>query len=116
MTPRHLPRRLLMLALLAGTSAAQAHGHAGQVSDDMPDAQKIRFCERVRDFALQAFYDREKGRPMMKFAEDGSNGPRITNLIVQRIYAEAQISSPKKAEAFGRATCNEMMGSSAPAP
>eukprot|EP00825_Cyclidium_porcatum_P039078 TRINITY_DN4661_c0_g1_i5.p2 TRINITY_DN4661_c0_g1~~TRINITY_DN4661_c0_g1_i5.p2 ORF type:complete len:125 (-),score=9.59 TRINITY_DN4661_c0_g1_i5:18-392(-) len=29
----------------------------------------------------------------------------------RRIYEEPQISSPKKAEAFGRATCNEMMGS-----
>lgn len=28
-----------------------------------------------------------------------------------RIYEEPQISSPKKAEAFGRATCNEIMGS-----
>jgi hypothetical protein len=47
---------------------------------------------------------------MMVFAEDGSDGARITNFIIRRIYEEAQISSPKKAEAFGRATCNEMMG------
>jgi hypothetical protein len=97
------------LLLLAAT-AAWPHAHAGKGDDSMPDVQKIRFCERVRDFAVQAFYDREKGRAMMVFAEDGSDGARITNAIIRRIYEEPQISSPKKAEAFGRTTCNEMMG------
>lgn len=97
------------LALLA-TTAVWPHAHAGKIDDSMPDAQKIRFCERVRDFALQAFYDREKGRPMKVFVEDGSDGARITNHVIKRIYEEPQISSPKKAETFGRATCNEMMG------
>jgi len=97
------------IALLA-TSAAWPHAHAGKIDDSMPDAQKIRFCERVRDFALQAYYDREKGRPMKVFVEDGSDGARITNHVIKRIYEEPQISSPKKAETFGRATCNEMMG------
>ncbi|HLO63794.1 MAG TPA: hypothetical protein VK165_12620 [Azonexus sp.] len=100
---------LLLLALLA-SSGALAHGHAGQIDDSMPDAQKIRFCERVRDHALQAFYNRERGTPIKLFVEDGSDGARITNHIIKRIYDEPQISSPKKAEAFGRATCNEMMG------
>ncbi len=100
------------LALLA-TSSVWPHAHAGKIDDNMPDAQKIRFCERVRDFALQAFYDREKGRPMKVFVEDGSDGARITNLVIKRIYEEPQISSPKKAETFGRATCNEMMGTKA---
>ena len=36
------------------------------------------------------------------------------NIIIKRIYEEPQISSPKKADAFGRATCNEMMGTKAP--
>lgn len=102
---------IVILGLLA-VQSAWPHAHAGKVDDSMPDAQKIRFCERVRDFALQAFYDRDKGRPMKLFAEDGSNGARITNAIIRRIYEEPQISSPKKAEAFARATCNEMMGSS----
>ncbi|PKO86639.1 MAG: hypothetical protein CVU18_13895 [Betaproteobacteria bacterium HGW-Betaproteobacteria-12] len=91
--------------------AAWAHGgHAGNIPDDMPDAQKIRFCERVRDHALQALFDRDRGSPMKLYEEDGSHGPRIVNHIIRRIYDEPQISSPKKAEAFGRATCNEMMG------
>jgi hypothetical protein len=91
--------------------AALAHGHPVPVDDAMPDAQRIRFCERVRDHALQAFYNRDKGRPMKLFDEDGGDGARITNHIIRRIYEEPQIASPKAAEAFGRATCNEMMGS-----
>ena len=98
------------LGLLMMTSV-WPHAHAGKIDDSMPDAQKIRFCERVRDFALQAYYDREKGRPMKIFVEDGSDGARITNIVIKRIYEEPQISSPKKAETFGRATCNELMGS-----
>ncbi|UCV18025.1 hypothetical protein [Ferribacterium limneticum] len=98
----------LMSALVA--SGAIAHGHPGPIDDSMPDAQRIRFCERVRDHALQAFYNRDKGRLMKLFDEDGSDGARITNHIIRRIYEEPQISSPKKAETFGRATCNEMMG------
>ena len=105
---------LLLLGLLA-VSGAWAHGHAGHVDDSMPDAQKIRFCERVRDHALQAFFNRERGQAIKLFDEDGSDGARITNHIIKRIYEEPQISSPKKAEAFGRATCNEMMGTKLPA-
>ncbi len=105
-----------ILAMLGAVfmQAAWAHGHAGPIDDSMPDAQRIRFCERVRDHALQAFYNRDKGRPMKLFDEDGSDGARITNHIIRRIYAEPQISSPKKAEVFGRATCNEMMGTKLP--
>lgn len=104
---KHLPLILLGLLLSGG---AVAHGYPAPIDDSMPDAQKMRFCERVRDHALQAFYNRDRGRPMKLFDEDGSDGPRITNVIIKRIYEEPQISSPKKAEAFGRATCNEMMG------
>ena len=100
----------LMISLLV-MQAVWAHGHPAPVDDRMPDAQKIRFCERVRDHALQAFYNRERGQPIKLFEEDGSDGARITNHIIKRIYEEPQISSPKKAETFGRATCNEMMGS-----
>ena len=105
---------LMLLGLLA-VSSAWGHGHAGPIDESMPDAQKIRFCERVRDHALQAFYNRERGQAIQLFDEDGSNGARITNHIIKRIYEEPQISSPKKAEAFGRATCNEMMGTKQPA-
>ncbi len=106
-----MKKSLLFSALLLASSNLWAHAHAGKIDEGMPDAQKIRFCERGRDLALQACFAGERGRPMMRFTEDGSDGPRITNLIIQRIYNEPQISSPKKAETFGRATCNEMMGS-----
>ncbi|MBL8430686.1 MAG: hypothetical protein JNJ95_12495 [Dechloromonas sp.] len=108
-----MKRLALTLVALLAVSGAWAHGHAGQIDDSMPDAQRIRFCERVRDHALQAFYNRDKGRPMKLFDEDGSDSARITNHIIKRIYDEPQISSPKKAETFGRAICNEMMGSKA---
>ena len=105
-----MKRLSLILCSLLCSTGALAHGHPAPIDDGMPDAQKIRFCERVRDHALQAFYNRDRGRPMKLFEEDGSDGARITNHIIRRIYDEPQISSPKKAEAFGRATCNEMMG------
>ena len=107
-------KRLLVICVVSlAPTCVWSHAHAGKIDDSMPDAQTIRFCERVRDFALQAFYDRDKGRPMKVFVEDGSDGARITNHVIRRIYEEPQISSPKKAEAFGRATCNEMMGTKA---
>ena len=86
------------------------HGPVAAADEGMPDAQKIRYCERIRDHALQTYYNRERGQPIKLFAEDGSDGARITNVIVKRIYADPKISSPKKAEEFGRAKCNEMMG------
>ena len=106
-----MKRTMFLIIALLGAQAAWAHGHPAPVDDKMPDAQKIRFCERVRDHALQAFYNRERGQVMKLFDEDGGDGARITNHIIRRIYDEPQISSPKKAESFGRATCNEMMGS-----
>jgi len=101
LAPFTLAALVVVSPLTMGLAAAEDH--------DMPEVQKVRFCERVRDFALQAFFDREKGRPMKVFQEDGSAGPHITNHIIRHIYEEPQISSPKKAEAYGRATCNEMM-------
>ena len=60
-------KRLFAICLVAlAPTCAWSHAHAGKIDDSMPDAQKIRFCERVRDFALQAFYDRDKGRPMKR--------------------------------------------------
>ncbi|MDP2881759.1 MAG: hypothetical protein Q8N89_09280 [Azonexus sp.] len=109
-----MKRSILVLMTLLATTGAIAHGHPGPIDDSMPDAQRIRFCERVRDHALQAFYNRDRGRPMKLFDEDGSDGARITNHIIRRIYDEPQISSPKKAETFGRATCNEIMGTKQP--
>jgi hypothetical protein len=93
----------LLLALMLPTVAQAAPA-------DLPEAEKIRFCERVRDHALLALYDRDRGKPMRLHAEDGSPGLRIVNHVIRRIYEEPQISSPKEAQAFGRGTCNELMG------
>jgi len=87
-----------------------AQGRSAALGSDMPEVEKIRFCERIRDHALQALYSRDQGRPMKLIAEDGSAGARISNHITRRIYAEPQIDSPRQADVFGRATCNEMMG------
>lgn len=106
-----MKRTTLLMIMMLAAQGTWAHGQPAAVDDKMPEAQKIRFCERVRDHALQAFYNRERGQKMKLFDEDGSDGARITNHIIRRIYEEPQISSPKKAESFGRATCNEMMGS-----
>ena len=94
----------LLLVLMLPSAWAQSGPAA------MPDAEKVRFCERVRDHALQALYDRDRGKPMRLHAEDGSPGLRVVNHVIRRIYEEPQISSPKEAQAFGRGTCNELMG------
>jgi hypothetical protein len=94
---------LLLLALLLPATAPAA-------TAELPAAEKVRFCERVRDHALQALYDRDRGKPMRLHVEDGSPGLRIVNHVIRRIYEEPQIASPKEAQAFGRDTCNELMG------
>ncbi|MDR2838430.1 MAG: hypothetical protein LBV49_07710 [Azonexus sp.] len=77
---------------------------------DMPEVEKTRFCERVRDHAIQALYNRDRGSPVKLYAEDGSNGPRIVNVIIRHIYADKKIATPPDAESYGRKTCAEMMG------
>lgn len=89
---------------------ALGQGRSAVLANDMPEVEKIRFCERIRDHALQALYSRDQGRPMKLIVEDGSASTRITNHITRRIYEQPQINSPRQADTFGRATCNEMMG------
>ncbi|HJV92362.1 MAG TPA: hypothetical protein VJ572_02750 [Azonexus sp.] len=103
---------LSMLALACLVMApVWGQGRSAALGNDMPEVEKVRFCERIRDHALQALYSRDQGRPMRLIAEDGSVGARISNHITRRIYQEPQINNPRQADAFGRATCNEMMGS-----
>jgi hypothetical protein len=98
------------LSIFFGVMLAQvAYAQSGS-ANAMPDTQKLRYCERVRDHAVQAFYSRDKGRPMKLFNEDGSDGARITNEVIRGIYADPKISTQLQAENFGRATCNKMMG------
>ncbi|MCL2523379.1 MAG: hypothetical protein FWF20_04770 [Betaproteobacteria bacterium] len=98
-------KRLCLTMICALLPAALAWA-----DDEMPEIEKIRFCQRFRDHAVMALYNRDGGTPMKLYEEDGSNGPRIANVIIRRIYADQQIDTPKKAETFSRATCREMMG------
>jgi len=100
--------RTMIFALLG--PLAWAPSYATDIQNDIPDIEKIRFCKRIRDHAIQTLYNRDRGAPMKLYEEDGNNGPRIVNVIIRRIYEEPQISTPQKAAAFGQATCNEMMG------
>ena len=44
-------KRIVMVLITAlGASGVMAHGHPGPVDDSMPDAQRIRFCERAAGF------------------------------------------------------------------
>lgn len=109
-------KHLSMLALACLVVApVWAQGRSATLGNDMPEVEKVRFCERIRDHALQALYSRDQGRPMRLIAEDGSVGARISNHITRRIYEQPKINSPRQADAFGRATCNEMMGTKTPA-
>jgi hypothetical protein len=103
-------KALLFIALMLGAaSAVQAHDHMPVIDDSHPDAPRIRLCSRMVDVALQALNDRDKGRPMKLYQEDGSNEPKIANEIARAVFEEPQISSPKKAISFGRARCNELL-------
>jgi hypothetical protein len=96
-----------LLLLLSASVLAQGHG--GSVGDDYPDLAKHRFCERMTDIALQALRDRDQGRPPRVFPEDGSDGARIGNGLVRKVYSEPGISSPKRAMALGRGYCLEQL-------
>jgi hypothetical protein len=94
---------LTMLCALLGPLAYAA-------DEAMPEIEKIRFCKRVRDHAIQALYSRDGGSPMKLYNEDGSNGPRIINVIIRHIHAEPRIANPAQAEEYSQATCHDMMG------
>jgi hypothetical protein len=105
-----VPHRTLwvMLALLAHGNAS-GHGHAAAIDPDQPDAWKFRLCGEMATVALQALHDRDKGRTMRTYSDDGGPGARIANALIKKVYAEPAIASPKRAEAFGRAFCNESL-------
>jgi hypothetical protein len=102
-------RGFLAMSLVLAAALAQAHDHMPVIDDSHPDAARIRMCSRMADVALQALNDRDKDRPMKTYREDGADEPKLANEIIQAVYAEPQISSPKKALTFGRARCNEFL-------
>lgn len=94
---------------IVGAGDTAAHGHPAAIDDGNPDAWKFRLCGEMASVAIQAVYDRDKGRPPRAYPDDGGPGGRIANAIVRKVYEEPAISSPKRAEAFGRAYCNEQL-------
>jgi hypothetical protein len=97
------------LAVLLLPGIAAAHGHPGNVAPDSADAWKYQLCGEMAAVAIQSLHDRDKGRAPKTYADDGTRGPAIANIIIQQIFTEPQISSPKKAETFGRAFCMERL-------
>lgn len=102
--------RLLAIVCCVVAQSVWADPVVKTQAESMSDAQKYMYCQRIRDHALQNFYNRVGGRPMTLFTEDGSDGPRIINTIIRQIYADKTIVTPNQAETFGRNKCNEMMG------
>ncbi|HMX15841.1 MAG TPA: hypothetical protein PKD29_03250 [Rhodocyclaceae bacterium] len=96
------------------TAVARGHGHPAAIDDGSPDAWKYRLCGEMVGVAIQALKDRDLGRPGRVYADDGGPGPAIANAIVRKVYEEPGISSPKRAETFGRAYCNEALASQSP--
>lgn len=107
MSPRLRGPAALFLALAAG--AATGHGHPAAIDDANPEAWKYRLCGEMAGVAIQAVKDRDRGRPARTYPDDGGPGPAIANAIVRKVYEEPGISSPKRAETFGRAYCNEAL-------
>ncbi len=108
---RELTYALLVASLLLVVAAPPAAGHGGTIAVDpaAPDAWKYRLCNEMTTVARQALDDRDKGRPPRRFADDGGPGPAIANALVQRIFTEPAITSPKRAEAIARSYCNEKL-------
>jgi len=102
-------RLLISLLLLAEVGAAIAHGHPAAVNPDQPDAWKYRLCTEMTTVAIQALHNRERNLPPRVYADDGSLGARMANAIVEKIYAEQSIDSPKRAEAVARSYCSEQL-------
>jgi hypothetical protein len=100
---------LIGVLAIVGAGDTVAHGHPAPIDDGAPDAWKYRLCSEMSSVALQALHDRDKGRPPRAYPEDGGPGGRIANAIVRKVYEEPAISSPKRAETFGRAYCNEQL-------
>lgn len=104
-----MKRAATFVVLAAAAAGALAHGHPGKVDPAMPDAWKYRLCGEMATVAIQALHDRDRGKPMRSYPTDGSQSGELAQAIAQRVFEEPQISSPKKAEAFGRGYCMERL-------
>lgn len=100
-------KRAAFFVLAVATAGALAHGHPGNVDPAMPDAWKYRLCGEMAAVAIQALHDRDRAKPMRSYPDDGTVAATLAAAIAKRVFEEPQISSPKKAEAFGRGYCME---------
>jgi hypothetical protein len=107
--PAWLIGGLAALAMAGAPSDASAHGHPAVIDPNAPDAWKYKLCAEMTTVAIQALHQRDRGRPKTVYPDDGGPGSRIANAIVDKVYDEPAIASPKRAEAFGRAYCNEQL-------
>lgn len=108
---RELTYALLVGGLLLMVAAPQAGVHGGGIAVDpaSPDAWKFRLCDQMTSVARQAVDDRDRGRAPRRYEPDGGPGPAIANALVQRVFAEPAIRSPKLADAVARSYCNEQL-------
>lgn len=86
-----------------GGTAVHAASEAG------PEDWKTRLCREMSDVAVRAQFNRDQGRPMPVYPDDGSPAARIANALTRRIYEEPSVTSPKRAQAFGRVYCAEQL-------
>ena len=95
-----------LILLVAGLFSMVRHGAAPGRSGRRRHARRPAhpLLRTGPGFRPAGLFDREKGRPMKVFEEDGSNGSRITNHIIRRVLRGTADFQPEKAEAFGRAT------------
>lgn len=89
---------------LGGTAVAFAAGQEGAPLD-----RKQALCAEMATVAMRAQFNRDKGRPMPVYPDDGSAAARIANDLTRRVYEEPSITGPKRAEAFGRVYCAERL-------
>ena len=102
-------RAALLVASLATAAGALAHGHPANVDPALPDAWKYRLCGEMATVAIQALHDRDRGKPMRSYPADGTPAATLADAIARHVFEELQISSPKKAETFGRGYCMERL-------
>lgn len=105
-----MSRRFICLSLALLLRLSEAHGHSTHPPAETDPASQATVCERMVDVAIGALADRDKGKPPRVYEMDGTRAPAIANQIVQAVYNEPAISSPKRAAPFGRVRCQELWG------
>ena len=105
---RHVFRRKLLWASLVFISFSSYGQVSATNTQEMSATDRmIQTCGKMSTVAIQALYERDAGRPARYFEKDGLKEADVANAIIEKIYAEPAIRSPKRADIFARAYCNE---------